>query len=102
MVLPADLPDSALIPAGWVRQHYIPKLDSAERDISAAEAAELLGHSANWWQDRCRAGDIAGSYQARIGSKWYMPLANAKLFLQEYKETKSRRNRGRRRRAQAS
>lgn len=89
------LPDSALVPMSWVREHFIPKANGEHRDMTTAELAEEFGHSADWWQDRARDGRIHGAYQDGSRARWYVPREQAKVFLREL--TESRRKRARHR-----
>ena len=94
----SSLPDTALVPLSWVRQHFVPKVDSSARDMTTVELSKHLGRSAGWWQDMARTGKIRGAYQVGVGSPWYIPLEDATVFLHAYREsqTESRRKRARR------
>ncbi len=88
----ADIPDSALMPMAWVREHFVEKVNAANRDMTTVELAAEFGHSPEWWQDRARSGQIRGAYQAGKGrSKWYVPREGATVFLDAYKEARRRK-----------
>lgn len=94
-----NLPDDALVPMLWVRQHYILRQDATERDMTTVELAAEFGHSSNWWQDAARGGKLSGCYQASPKSPWYIPRKAAMLFLSQYKKGRLRRGRSGRGRA---
>lgn len=85
---PADLPDDALVPMRFVRQHFIPK-DATARDMTTQELAVELGHSADWW--RTKAPQIDGAYRDSAKSPWYIPRQQAIAFLDAYKASKTAR-----------
>lgn len=93
----ADLPDDALVPVRWVREHFVPRVSGEKRDMTTVELSAHLGRSAGWWQSMARQGKIQGAYQVGSGSPWYIPLGDATVFLDAYKEeqTQSRRRRAR-------
>lgn len=93
-----ELPDDALVPMRWVREHFVPRVSGEKRDMTTVELAAHLGRSAGWWQGMARSGKIKGAYQVGAGSPWYIPLAEATVFLDEFKasQTESRRKRARR------
>lgn len=68
----------------------------SNRDMTARELAAEFGHSKDWWQDRARAGEIPGSYQAGERGRWYIPRESATVFLRETRERGSRKRRHRR------
>lgn len=95
-MIAGDLPDDALVPFRWVREHFVRRVDGSRRDMTTQELAAQLGRSPGWWQGMARAGKIEGAYQVGAGSPWYVPLDNATVFLRDYRETQTQ---GRRKRA---
>lgn len=85
----AEPPDDAMFPWHWIKEHFVPRVSGEKRDMSTQELAKHLGHSATWWQDRARKGEIAGAYQVTQGSPWYIPLAEATVFLDAYRESQT-------------
>lgn len=94
-----ELPDETLVPLSWVREHFVPRVQTEKRELTTVELSRALGHSASWWQDACRRGKIEGAYQVGAGRVWYAPLEEATLFLRVYREEQTE---GRRRRARKS
>ena len=92
---PMDLPDEAMVPFRWVKQHFVPKATGEKRDMTARELATEFGHSRDWWQDRARDGDIPGAYQSGERSRWYIPREAATVFLREHRERGTRKGRHR-------
>lgn len=93
-----SLPDEALVPMAWVRQHFVPRVSAEKRDMSTQELSAHLGRSATWWQSVARSGKIRGAYQVGTGSPWYIPLEQATVYLHGFKaeQTENRRRRARR------
>ena len=90
-----ELPDSALVPLGWVREHFVPKANAANRDMTARECSIEFGHSRDWWQDRARKGEITGAYQGGVRARWYIPRESATVFLREQREASTRKRKHR-------
>lgn len=86
-----DLPDNALVPMSWVREHFVPKATGEKRDMTTVELAKEFGHSPDWWQDRARKGVIHGAYQGGGRGRWYIPREQATVFLRELRESRRRK-----------
>ena len=91
-----QMPDDTMVSLGWVRKHFTPLVGGEARDMTARECAAEFGHSRDWWQDRARAGEISGAYQAGERSRWYIPRDQASLFLRTWKASRRRKHVARR------
>lgn len=50
--------------------------------LTTAEAAEILGRSAETVRRYCERGTFKGAYQPRAGDQWRIPLASVVAFVE--------------------
>lgn len=48
---------------------------------STRDVSRVVGLSAEYWQDRARAGEIKGAFQTTEGGPWVLPLAECRAHL---------------------
>jgi excisionase family DNA binding protein len=91
-----DLPDAALVPVGWVREHLqeapAPAQEAVEVDLDLRAASALYGRSVSTLRSWCQEGRLPGAYRLR-GREWRIPRESLARFQEAQRRTASPENR---------
>lgn len=57
----------------------VQRQNGGPKELSTAQAAQLLGRTSKWWRAQCEAGHIEGAYLDEL-KRWRLPNAAARAY----------------------
>lgn len=90
-----ELPDDAMVPMRWVRQHYVLKGEASDRLLTTGQAAAEIGFSPDTWRAWADDGRIPGAFRDE-SETWRLPLVGCREHVAALRSGKAYNRRQRR------